>query len=96
MTIFASLHKRNALFFAILFIPFFTFTADVVDLREELRIIPCQSSCLDDNIETGITGGFVFDTGPSLILRPIFSIASLEISFLHLLPHGFRAPPYKS
>ena len=43
--------KRKSLFLGILFlIAFFTFTADILDLREELHILSCPYNCLDSSI----------------------------------------------
>ena len=63
MTIlYSSLHKRKAYFIAILFVVCFVFTADILDLREELRFLPCPYSSLDNNVTTGITTSIVFET----------------------------------
>jgi hypothetical protein len=93
MTISSSLHKRKALFFGILFIAFFAFTADILDLREELRIVSCLYSYLDNNVTTGITSHSTFETEPTIFLLSVHGKSSVKISFLHLLPYGFRAPP---
>jgi hypothetical protein len=87
------LHKRNALFCVVLLIVFFAFTADILDLREELQLLPCPYSYLDNNITTGITSYFTFEAEPILILCSAHQKSSIEISFLHLLPYGYRAPP---
>ncbi len=94
MTIlYSSLHKRKACFIAILLVVCFVFTADILDLREELRFLPCPYSSLDNNVTTGITTSVVFETDPVPILRSVDQTSSVTISFLHLLPYGFRAPP---
>jgi hypothetical protein len=93
MTISASLHKRKTLFLVILFIAFSAFTADILDLRDELRFLPCPYSFLDNSITTGITSHSTFETEPLLILFSAHQKSSFKISFLHLLPYGFRAPP---
>ena len=51
----SSINKRKAYFVAILFIVCFVFTADILDLREELRILSYPYPCLDNNVTTGIT-----------------------------------------
>ena len=88
-----SIKKRKAYLVAILFIVCFVFTADIVDLREELRILSYPYPCLDNNVTTGITTATAFETEPLLIFRSVDQISSVKISFLHLLPYGFRAPP---
>jgi hypothetical protein len=89
-----SLKKKKAYFFAVLLIVGSVFTADILDLREELRFLPCPYSSLDNNVTTGITTATAaFETEPLLVLRSVDQISSVKISFLFLLPYGFRAPP---
>jgi hypothetical protein len=91
-----SLLQRKTLFGVVFLIAFSVFTADVVDLREELRILSCPYSFLDNNITAGVTSSFSIEPEH---LPPWFGItkkASVEISFLHLLPYSFRAPPSHS
>jgi hypothetical protein len=90
------LQKRKPLFLGVLFVAFFTFTADIVDLREELHILSCPYSCLDSNITTGLISTAAFNPEPIYIMVSGKKEASVKISFLHLLPCGFRAPPAKS
>jgi hypothetical protein len=89
----ASINKRKAYVIAILMIVGFVFTADILDLREELRILSCPYSCLDNNVTTGITTSVAFEMEPVQVLRSVDQMSSVTISFLHLLPYGFRAPP---
>jgi len=89
----ASLHKRKTLLLVILFIAFSAFTADIVDLREELCILSCPYSSLDNNVSTGITSTVNFALEPVVLFYSVHRKLSVEISFLHLLPYGFRAPP---
>lgn len=96
MTVFASLHKRKTLLFVILFIAFSAFTADVIDLREELHILSCPGSVLDNNVTTGIASTVDFVLEPVVLFYSVHRKLSVEISFLHLLPYGFRAPPSRS
>ena len=96
MTASASLHKRKTLFLVILFIAFSAFTADVLDLREDLHIISCPGSILDNNVTTGITSTVDFVLKPVVLFCSVHQKLSVEISFLHLLPYGFRAPPSRS
>ena len=93
MTASASLHKRKTLFLVILFVAFTAFTADILDLREELHIISCPYSSLDNNVTTGITSTIDFVLKPVVLFCSVHPKLSVEISFLHLLPFGFRAPP---
>jgi hypothetical protein len=88
-----SLHKRKTLLLVILFIALSAFTADVLDLREDLQIISCPYSSLDNNITTGITNNVDFVLEPVVLSCSVHRKSSVEISFLHLLPYGFRAPP---
>jgi hypothetical protein len=92
----ASLYKRKTLFLVVLLVVFSTFVADVADLREELRILPCPSSSLDNNVSTGLTHPFSFNPEPVLVLCSVDWKSSVEISFLHLMPCGLRAPPARS
>ena len=57
--------KRKSLFLGILFVASFTFTADILDLREELHILSCPYSCLDSNITTGLINTTAFTPEPS-------------------------------
>jgi hypothetical protein len=96
MNAFASLHKRKTLFLFILFIAFSAFTADVLDLREELHILSCPYSSLDNNVTTGIISNVNFVLEPVALFCSVHGKLSVEISFLHLLPYSFRAPPFWS
>jgi hypothetical protein len=89
----ASLHKRKTLFLVILFIAFSAFTADVLDLREELHILSCTNSNLDDNVTTGIINNIVLTLETVVLFCSVNRNISVKISFLHLLPYNFRAPP---
>jgi hypothetical protein len=93
MTASASLHKRKTLFLVILFIAFSAFTVDILDLREELHILSNPYSSLDNNVTTGITSTDDFALESVVQLCSVHQELSVEISFLHLLPYGFRAPP---
>jgi hypothetical protein len=93
MTASAWLHKNKALFFIGFVIVFATFTPDILDLREELHILSCPYNSLDNNVSTGLTSTFVIEPEGVPIVCTIQQNTSVEISFLHLLPHGFRAPP---
>lgn len=92
----ASVNRKKAFFIALLFVVVSVFTMDVIDLREELQIIPCSDSCLDNSLATVITSSFAFETETLLILRSGHSNSSIAIKLLYLLPHGLRAPPFQS
>jgi hypothetical protein len=96
MTASSSLHKRKALFFVILFIAFSAFTADILDLREELHLLSCMYSSLDNNVTTGIASCSPLEAEPVILLLTVHQKSSVRISFLHLLPYAFRAPPFWS
>jgi hypothetical protein len=89
----SSLHKRKTLLLVILFIAFSAFTADIMDLREELCILSCPYSSLDNNVSTGLTNNHSFEQEQILTAPPVQRKAAVTISFLHLLPYSFRAPP---
>jgi hypothetical protein len=93
MTASSLLHKRKALFFVILFIAFPAFTADILDVREELSFLSCPDSFLDNDATTGITSNFSFKMEQLIILCSAYQKSSFKISLLYLLPYGFRAPP---
>jgi hypothetical protein len=93
MTAARILQKRRILFFIILFAAGMAFTADILDLRDELCFISCPYSSLDSNITTGVACTFAIAPAPILTACPVQGEASVEVSFIHLLPCGFRAPP---
>jgi hypothetical protein len=93
MIAFASLHKRKTLFLVILFIAFSAFTADILDLREELRILSYPYSSLDNDISTGLISNHPFELEQIVAVPFVQRKAAFKISFLHLLPYGYRAPP---
>ncbi len=93
MTASVSLHKRKTLFLVVLFIAFSAFTADILDLREELCILSSPSSSLESNISDGIISHTSILPEPTLILHFTQKKRSVKISFLHLMSYGFRAPP---
>ena len=88
-----SSHTRKVFFLAVLLAVFSAFTADVLDLREDLRFFSCSYSFLDNNITTAVIGSPTLDAMPLIALRSIDQKSSVEISFLFLLPYAFRAPP---
>jgi hypothetical protein len=96
MTHFGSLRKRNLFCFIILFITFSIFTADIIDLREELQILSSPCNSLDNNITTGMADHFVFDPAPLLTPSPTRGASSVVSSSSHLPSCGFRAPPCRA
>lgn len=93
MRVSASLHKRQAFVCIVFFIVFSAFTADIIDLREELYILSSPYSALDSNITDGIISPIGVYSDPGFILLSAQKKTSVHVSFLHLLPYGFRAPP---
>jgi hypothetical protein len=87
------LHKRRMLFLVILFAAGAAFTADILDLRDELRFVTCPYSSLDSNITAGVACLFAITPAPVITSSPVQGKTSVEVSFIHLLPYGFRAPP---
>jgi hypothetical protein len=96
MTHFASLRKRNLFCFIILFMALSIFTADIIDLREELQILSCPYNSLDNNITTGMTDHFVVDPAPLLTPSPVHWTPSVISSSSHLPSCSFRAPPCRA
>lgn len=96
MTTFELFQKRKSLFLGVFLLVSFMFTADILDLREELHILPCPYSCLDSNVTTGLISTAAFNPEPIFIAVSGKKEASVKISFIHLLPYGFRAPPAHS
>jgi hypothetical protein len=92
MTASTSLHKRKTLFLVILFIAFSAFTADILDLREELRILSYPYSSLDNNVSTGLIGNHPFEFEQILAVPFVQRKAAFKITFFHLFPYGYRAP----
>lgn len=93
----ASASRQRKLFlYAALLIAFSAFTADIIDLREELRFISCTNSCFDNNITTGLASHSAIEAEPILIACSTHQKSSIKTSFLHLLPYGVRAPPSRS
>jgi hypothetical protein len=93
MTAAMSLYRRKTLFFVILFISFSAFTADVLDLREELCILSSPYSSLESTVSNGIISHICLLPEPTIILHFTQKKTSVKISFLHLISFGFRAPP---
>jgi hypothetical protein len=91
-----SLHKRKTLLLVILFLAFSAFTADILDLREELYLLSSPYSSLDNNVSTGLTSDHCFDLEWMLTLPFVQRTAVVTISFRHLLPFGYRGPPSRS
>ncbi len=89
----ASFNKRKSLFLVILFVSFSAFTTDILDLREELYILSCPYSSLDNNVSTGLISNHSFKLEQIFTVPFVQRKAAVKISFLHLLPYTFRAPP---
>ncbi len=93
MTSAAWLHKRKTLFFIIFVAVSFAFAIDILDLREDIHILAYPYSSLDSNITTGQACNFAYEPELFAALSSVQQKSSVEISFIHLLPYGFRAPP---
>jgi hypothetical protein len=93
MAAFASLHKRKTPFLVIFFLVFSAFTADILDLREELKIIACPYGNLDNHVSTGLTNNHPFELKYIITSSSVQRKAVVKYSFIHLLPYGYRAPP---
>ena len=89
------LHKRKILF-VVLLIAFSALTVDIMDLREELQFRAVPYSGIDNDITTAIISNASFKMEPVLFWCFVHQKSSVEISFIHLLPYGFRAPPFLS
>ncbi|MEW6333476.1 MAG: hypothetical protein AB1558_04355 [Thermodesulfobacteriota bacterium] len=89
----SSLHKGKASLILVYFIAFAAFAADILDLREELYIVSSQYSHQDSDVSAGIVGGVGLQSAPDFVACAVQQKTSVRISFLHLLPFGFRAPP---
>lgn len=74
-------------------VAFSAFMADIVDLREELYLLSSPYNHLDSNISAGIVGRVGLESPPAFVACAVQQNRSVSISFLHLLPFGFRAPP---
>jgi hypothetical protein len=87
---------KRIFFHLLLFIAFFCFTADILDLREELHFIKVPYSTLDNNISTGLACQADFESEPAFGRTSAYDRSSVTLSFFHLLPYGLRAPPARS
>ncbi|MHB8770593.1 MAG: hypothetical protein ACYC7J_06325 [Syntrophales bacterium] len=93
MTQFASPQKRKLFCLLICVLTAFIFTADIFDLREELQILSCPYTGIDDDITTGMTDRIVFDPSPLPTFSSVLGASSVTIPSSHLPACGFRAPP---
>jgi hypothetical protein len=78
--------------FHVLFCP--DATLSNLDSHEQLPLLVRPHSSLDNNILISIVSDVAFDAEQNLMRCPAhWKSASVEISFMHLLSYGFRAPP---
>jgi hypothetical protein len=91
-----SFKKRKTRFLGVLFVVLFIFTADMLDLREELLNVSCPFGCLDSDVTIGVISGVPFTPELILIMGSGKKEVSVKISFIHFWPYGFRAPPTQS
>ncbi len=96
MAIWGSRQRKKARFLFFFFFVFAAFTADIIDLREDIHILSCPHSSIDSNITTGIQSLFSFV--PDLIRKFCSQSqkSAVVISLFHLFPFGYRAPPILS
>ncbi len=88
----SSRQKRKLIFFIFL-VGFAAFTADILDLRDEIQMLPCPFGSLDNNVATGLINDFRIDPGPIVVACPIQRKASFKVSLSTLFSYSFRAPP---
>ncbi|MCE5281299.1 MAG: hypothetical protein LLG93_04270 [Deltaproteobacteria bacterium] len=88
----SSRQKRKLIFFIFL-VGIAAFTADVLDLRDELQMLPCPFGSLDNNVATGLISDFQIDPGPVVVISLIQRKASFKVSLSTLFSYSFRAPP---
>jgi hypothetical protein len=93
MTASGWLRKRRILSFVIFFCALSAFTADVFDLCKELDILSCPDDGMDDNVKAGVINSATIEPEPIRMLCSVQPQASVEVSSMHRLPSGFRAPP---
>jgi hypothetical protein len=85
--------KRKSLFLLLVIATFICFGLDIIDVRDEVHLISCPYSSLDNNVTTGIQSSFSCEPEPMLAYFSFAKKASVVISFLSASPFHFRAPP---
>jgi hypothetical protein len=93
MIISCALNKRKSLFLLLVIATFVCFALDIIDVRDEVHLIACPYSSLDNNVTTGIQSSFSCEPEPMLVFFSFAKKASVVISFLSSSPFHFRAPP---
>jgi len=93
MVISCLLNKRKSLFFLLFIAAFVCFAWDIVDVRDEVHLIACPYSSLDNNVTTGIQSYFSYEPEPMLTFFSFAKKASVAISLQSSSPINFRAPP---
>jgi hypothetical protein len=93
LTISAPFYKKNTLFFTFLVIFFIAFTADILDVRDEVHILSCPYSSLDNNVSTGLISQQSVDPEFILIYRHTQWRPTDDIPLVVLRPYSIRAPP---
>jgi hypothetical protein len=93
MIISCLLNKRKRLFLLLIIATFVCFAWDIIDLRDEVHLIACPYSSLDNNVTTGIQSSFSCEPEPMPTFFSFAKKASVAISFLSSSPVNFRAPP---
>jgi hypothetical protein len=93
MAIINSINKQRAWLLAIVLLVCAGFSADVIDLREDLALIPASGTSLEGDDTQGIVAVTVFEKRPDLVSRLVDEIPSLPVFILHSQSHRLRAPP---
>jgi hypothetical protein len=93
MIISRAFDKRKSLFLLLIVVTFVCFTLDIIDVRDEVHLISCPYSSLDNNVTTGIQSSFSCEPEPMFTFFSFAKKASVAISFLSSSPVNFRAPP---
>jgi hypothetical protein len=96
MAFFGLFHRRKACLLLVLFVSFVVFTANILDLRDELQLLPCSNGILTSNITTGIRSGFSFDQALSQTFCGLAQESPVLISSIRTFPTENRAPPTQS
>lgn len=88
--------KGKTLLLVVCVIALAAFTADILDVREELYLLSCPNGGLDDDVSSGVIARHRIEPERLLWVPLGCRTARADITFLHLLPCGYRAPPRRS
>jgi hypothetical protein len=91
------LREKRAFYSIVFLIALTAFSADILDLRQEIHLLGHQSGYLGGNITACIVSHVIFHTDSIPFVCSTVAESSVMIpSFPHDLPYGFRAPPARS